>query len=316
MDKNFIVGLKLKPRRKKKRLWVWILVFILAVFAVSATFKSKSELINPISKIRVDIPLKSVVENILADTKGTYGIDIKNLKSGESYFLNENTVFEAGSLYKLWVMATVYKQIQDGKLSMEQVLSEDVVVLNRKFNIDPEMAELTEGVVTYTVSDAIYQMITISHNYAALLLTEKIKLSTVANFLKENGFLQSQVGTDGDAPKSTASDIALFYEKLYKGELASEQYTQEMINLLKKQQLNDGLPRFFPDKTIVAHKTGDIGWFKHDAGIIYLPDKEASAAAEQKTYIIVVMSESTSPAGAQEKIALISKAVYEYFNNH
>ncbi len=70
------------------------------------------------------------------------------------------------------------------------------------------------------------QMITISHNYAALLLTEKVKLSTVAKFLQTNGFKESNVGTNGEAPVTTPSDIALFLEKLYKGQLANPTYTR------------------------------------------------------------------------------------------
>lgn len=250
--------------------------------------------------------LKSIVESALIGTKGTYGIVIKSLKTGETYYSNEHKSFEAGSLYKLWIMATAYKQIQNGQLTEDQVLSEDAATLNQKFNIDPDLAEQTEGTVTFTTHDALKQMITISHNYAALLLTEKIKLSSVATFLKDNSFTESVVGTNGDSPTATPSDIALFLEKLYKRELANQRYTDEMINLLKKQQLNDGLPKYLPDQSEVANKTGEIDLFKHDAGIVY---------SDTGDYIIVVMSESDAPPSAQERIALISKAVFDYFSS-
>lgn len=269
--------------------------------------QGKIQLVSPISNKPLPkvYSLEGIVQKSLAGTQGTYGIAIRNFKTGESYYLNEGRIFEAGSLYKLWVMATVYQQIQEGKLTEDQVLSKDIATLNKKFNIDPDSAELTEGTVTLTVGNALNQMITISHNYAALLLAEKIRLSSVAAFLKENSFTQSQVGTYGDAPTTTPSNIALFFEKLYKGELANQQYTQAMLDLLKKQQLNNGLPKYLPDQqSQVANKTGDIGWFKHDAGIIFTNSGD---------YIIVVMSESDSPAGALERIALLSKAVFDYF---
>lgn len=263
-------------------------------------------MVSDASTVNSRSSLEDTAQKSMEGTTGTYGIAIKNLKTRESYYSNEHKVFETGSLYKLWIMATVYKQIQDGKLTESQVLSENVTTLNDKFNIDPKSAELTEGTVTFAVHDALYQMITISHNYAALILTEKIKLSSVASFLKTNGLDESTVGTNGDVPTATPSDIALFYEKLYQGELANQQHTEEMINLLKDQQLNDGLPKYLP-MSVVAHKTGDIGWFKHDAGIV-LTDKG--------DYIIVVMSESDSSPGAQERIALLSKAVFDYFTNN
>lgn len=287
--------------------FLWVLVIITLVWV----FFSKKDIIKPPKP-----SLKNVIEQVMVDSKGEYGIVIKNLKTGEAYKTNDHQVFESGSLYKLWVMATVFQQIQTGKLKEEEVLSEDISVLNENFSIDPEEAELTEGTITLTVHDALSQMITISHNYAALLLTQKIKLSTVAAFLRANSLTESAVGADGDSPITTPSDVALFYEKLYRGELANTEYTGKMIELLKKQQLNDGLPKNLPPEIKVAHKTGDIGWFKHDAGIVYLQNKETSSKEEKegkRDYMIIVLSESDYPPGAQERIALLSKVVYDYF---
>ncbi len=249
--------------------------------------------------------LQETIEKSLEGTAGSYGVFVKNLKTGESFSLNENKVFEAGSLYKLWTMAVVFKQLENGDLKEDQKLSQGIAVLNRKFSIDLELAEQTQGTITSTVNEALTQMITISHNYSALLLIEKIKLSTVAAWLNENGFNNSKVGTDGDAPTTNALEIALFMEKLYKGEIGNPESTTKMINLLKAQKLNNKLPKNLPPGTVIAHKTGELGWFSHDAGIIY---------SEKGDYIIVVMSESSSPKGAEERIADLSKNIYSYFN--
>ncbi|OGE62635.1 hypothetical protein A2964_02600 [Candidatus Daviesbacteria bacterium RIFCSPLOWO2_01_FULL_40_27] len=317
MDHNLVTNWKLRRRRRKIKRVIRISLFILIVIGILVIFNQFSlkkndsvglvtSAIKGVQSVQTeDDSLKLVVENALEETKGTYGIVIKNLKTGESYFANEHRIFEAGSLYKLWTMAVVYQQIQSGELQKEQVLSEDIATLNQEFDIDPDKAEQTEGTIALTVNSALTQMITISHNYAALLLTQKVKLSSVAAFLQENGLMESTVGTNGASPTVTPADTAFFLEKLYKGELASQEYSQEMIELLKNQKLNDGLSKYLPDQSKVAHKTGDIGWFKHDGGIVF---------TEAGDYIIMVMSESDSPAGAQERIALISKAVYDYFN--
>jgi beta-lactamase class A len=248
--------------------------------------------------------LDKVVGKSFEGTEGTYGITIKNLKTGKSYFLNEHKQFEAASLYKIWVMATAFNQIEQGKLKEGEMLSQDVLTLNKKFNIASEAAELTEGTVTFTTLEAINQMITISHNYAALLLSERIRLNNVADFLKANSLTESSIG---QPPQTTANDVVLFFEKLYKEELGNKDSTAKMLDILKNQQLNEGLPKYLPKNTLVAHKTGDLGLFKHDAGIVF---------SEKGDYIIVVMSESSSPLGAQERIAQISKAVYDYFQKN
>lgn len=291
--------------RKQIKFIIFFLILILS-FVLIKIF-NKHELVSPMASFSSETSLQQVVEKAMSQTKGRYGIVIKNFKTGESYFLNEHQPFDAGSLYKLWVMAKAFSNIQKGVWRKEQVLTEDVATLNDKFSIASDSAEQTEGTISFTVHDGLNQMITISHNYAALLLTEKLKLSNIAAFLKENNFNESKVGTKGEVPLTTPSDMALFFEKLYKTQLANQEYTNEMLDLLKRQELNDKLPKYLPAKTVVAHKTGEIGWFSHDVGIVF---------SEKGDYIIVVLSESDSPAGAEDRIAQISKAVYEYFNSN
>ncbi len=250
--------------------------------------------------------LKEIVQNALVGTKGSYGIVIKNLKTGEYYYANEHAVYQSGSLYKLWVMAAAFAQIQGGELKESEVLSEDVRVLNDKFNISSDSAELSDGTITLTVSSALEKMITISHNYDALLLAERLQLSYLADFLRQNGFQESKIGTSGEAPTSSAYDMALFFEKLYKGELTNQEYTNRMLDLLKAQQLNDKFPKYLPEETIIAHKTGELDAFTHDAGIIFTPKGD---------YIIVILSASDTPSAAEERIAQLSKDVYDFFQN-
>lgn len=315
------MGNKQSFKKKFIKFLVLILIGFIFMHIVFNQFlkKESDDILNIITPLASSIPpinqilnknlqknnsLKDAVEYALADKQGVYGIAIKNLKTGETFYSNEHKVFESGSLYKIWIMTTVYDQIQNKTLKEDEVLSEEIAVLNMEFNIPTESAELTDGIITIPVGNAIEQMITISHNYAALLLTKKIKLSNVVVFLKQNGFTESKVGIDGRYPNSTPSDIALFFEKLYKGELANKENTEKMIDLLKKQQLNDKLPKYLPQDAVVAHKTGEIGWFSHDAGIVYSPSGD---------YVIVVLSESQFPSGAEDRIAQVSKAVYEYF---
>jgi len=285
-------------RKSKLPFFILIIFLIFISILILNYFKKDIPLISPSPAVT---PLQKVVGKAMEGIKGTYTIVIKNLKTGENYFQNEDKAYEAGSLYKLWVMAAVYDKINKGELQEDQTLSQDIAVLNQEFGISEDETELTDGKITLSVTDALHQMIVISHNFAALLLTENITNSRISKYLEENGFLNSKLGTP---PKTTAGDIALFFEKLYHGELVSKEYSERMINLLKEQKLNDGLPKYLPDKSKVANKTGDIGWFKHDAGIVF---------TDKGDFIIAILSESDYPAGAQERIALVSKAAYDYF---
>ena len=247
------------------------------------------------------------IKSSLKGTHGEYAIVIKNLATDEEYLSSEHEKFYSASLYKLWVMATTLEQIKLGKLKEGDVLKESVETLNKKFNIASESAELTEGDVSFTVSAALEKMITISHNYAALLLTEKVESSTIAMFLKKNGFIESSIGIHGEVPTTTAYDTALFFKKLYDGQLIDRDSSSRMLNLLKKQRLNDKIPLYLPGNIVVAHKTGELAEYTHDGGIVYLPGN---------SYIITVLSKSDRPDLAEKRIADISKVVYTYFSIH
>jgi len=292
-----------------KPLIILTIIGFIIIVAWHAIFESE-KFISPVSDITptpTSLPssssLKREVEEALLGITGIYGIVVKNLKTGEAYYKNDHRIFEPGSLYKLWVMAEVFSQIQNGEIEEDEILSDNIAVLNSKFDIDPTVAELTDGTITLSVKDALEQMITISHNYAAYLLTDRVKLSNVAKFLDQHKFSESRVG---EPPETTAYDIALFFEELYKGELGNVETTQKMIDLLKRQTLNGKLPKYLPSEVDVAHKTGEINFFSHDAGIVFTPSGN---------YIIVVLSESDSPKGAEDRIAQVSQAVYKYFTS-
>jgi len=248
--------------------------------------------------------LEKIVSSALTNTKGEYAVGILNLKTGEQYFLNGHKQFESASLYKLWVMGAVYKKIEEGLLSSDQILSEDVKILNEKFKIDEEVAEKKEGSIKLSVKDALNLMITQSDNYAALLLAAKIRLSFVQNFLDDFGLTESKVGTASLPPTITAYDTVLFFNKLYNGEFSTSENNKKMLNFLKGQVLNSKLPKYLPDNTEFGHKTGELGQYSHDGGIVF---------TNAGDYIIAVLSRSSSPKDANERIAEISRGVYKYF---
>jgi len=251
--------------------------------------------------------LGEVIQSSLSGTHGEYGILVQNLKTNEFYTSNEHTEFYSASLYKLWVMLTVFEQINLGILSKDTILSQDVAVLNKKFNIGSESAELTEGTIKISIEEALKKMIVISDNYSALLLTEKVKLTTIDSVLKKNGLFESELGKKDKPPTTTPYDMGLFFEKLYSGQLADKKTTDEMIGLLKAQRLNDKIPKYLPDDIIVAHKTGELDEYSHDAGIIYTPEHD---------YILIILTKSDDPEAAEIRIANISQGIYGYFNHN
>jgi beta-lactamase class A len=71
--------------------------------------------------------------------------------------------------------------------------------------------------------------------------------------------------------RSTAREIGQLFARMAKGELVSKDASTLMIDILKKQQVNDRLPRYLGDGIEIAHKTGDgQPWVANDAGIMWV----------------------------------------------
>ena len=97
MDHNLVTNWKLRRRRRKIKRVIRISLFILIVIGILVIFNQFSlkknysvglvtSAIKGVQSVQTeDDSLKLVVENALEETKGTYGIVIKNLKTGESY---------------------------------------------------------------------------------------------------------------------------------------------------------------------------------------------------------------------------------------
>jgi len=263
--------------------------------------KPAVSVVKPIEK-QISQPLFDLHQEVsgqLQGSTGSYGVEVRKLNSNAIYSFNNERKFEAASLYKLWVMATAFKQIEEEKLKLTDILTADVDSLNREFSIASDEAELTEGTVSLSVKTAIEQMITISHNYAALLLSKRVGMDNVQKFLLDHHYFGSSTGIP---PVTTAHDAAQFFEDLYRGKLATSESTQMMVEILKRQKINTKLPKKLPPDVQAAHKTGELGYFSHDAGIVYTPKGD---------YVIAVLSLTDLPDAANDRIADISKAVYQ-----
>lgn len=247
--------------------------------------------------------LEETISKTLEGSSGTYAVAIKNLRTGEEYYQEEDRIFDAGSFYKLGTMLAVLQAIEKGEISEDEVVAGDVEEINQMLGVSGEEADIKEGTVDFTIKSALNQMMSISHNYAAVLLTQRVGTKKIQEAMNSLG-LKDTVIDAADRPKTTASDLVTFFEKIYKREVVSTYISHVALELLLRQELNDRIPKYLPKEAHVAHKTAELGFQKHDGGIVFTAKGD---------YIIVVLSESNNPAAAVDRIANISKEVYVYF---
>jgi beta-lactamase class A len=242
-----------------------------------------------------DAALEEIIRSSLGDEVDSYGVVVRNLASGAVAEVNPHKRFETASLFKLWVMYEVYKQVELGLVDMDEELL--VTPYYASFDAGSLPVDVCD---TLTVREALWAMITYSDNASGFLLRDKVGMGNINRDLQSLGLTES--GFRQEDVISTASDMALFLEMVVLQAAVSGEASREMLDLMLAQKVRDRLPALLPPDTEVANKTGDLPEVTHDVGIVYDP---------QPTYIIAVLSDR---GGEPEPIAVLSRAVYEYFN--
>ena len=274
-------------------------------------------------KINYNILEKKIVSKFNDET-GNFALAFKNLDDGKEILINENEIFHAASTMKTPVMIEFYKQLHQGKLSLE-----DTLQIKNEFKsiVDGTMYKLSEFDDSdkntynklgqyYSINNLIYEMITISSNFATNILIDYIGANNVTKSMKEIGALNIDIlrGVEdikafelGLNNTTSAKDLLIIYEKLAKGKIINNESSAIMIDILKDQKYDDIIPKYLPKDIEIANKTGMITGVHHDSGIVFLKDG--------KKYVIIILSKNMSDMeSGTEMMAKISELIYKTLN--
>lgn len=257
----------------------------------------------------IDNQLQVRIESFLSGKDGEYAVYIKDLKpqGKRNVCINCGDGFEAASLYKVFLMAAIYQAVMDGKLTMDTEIPAKMSHLKAIYGgTDFGYESFSDGeVIEYTVREALERVATISDNFAALMLVDKIGWKVVGDIADEIGATQ----TIFKNPITTsAGDLGILMEKLYNGEIVSLESSEQILDMLSKSRLNNRIPAKLPEGIKISHKTGELPGVRNDAGVVFL-DPPAGGP-----YVIVILSKNLKGEDeGVENLAEISKIVYDYY---
>jgi beta-lactamase class A len=230
----------------------------------------------------LDKDLLAVVERY----DSNFAIVVQDLKSGDYLGINDTTTFVSASLYKIFVSYEVARRAELGLINLDS----------------PSGSEAGNA----SIEECLDRMLSYSDNDCGRALRKLIGADDAPlTNINDAGF----VGTSlvNDYPTTSARDVALYFEKLYKQSDFSAAINNLLLDSLLAQQINNRLPQGLPGGTKIAHKTADLDGYSHDGGIVYTKGGD---------YIIVVMSGpwengyTDSPQSHKE----ISNIVFRWFN--
>ncbi len=266
--------------------------------------------------------LREDVLNVLSSTEGDFAIAFKDLTTGETLFINERDVFHAASTMKTPVMIEVYKQIANGKFSLNDSIEVKnqfkSIVDSTLYSLDPEEDsefELYNQIGTKKIlGDIVYDMIISSSNLATNIVIELVDGKKVTQTMRDlgapdilvlRGVEDQKAFEAGLSNTTTAYDLMVIFEKLGLAQAVNPESDQQMIDILLDQKFNEIIPAFLPKEVKVAHKTGSITGVQHDSALVILPDG--------KKYVLVTLSKNLKDKDAGvAAMAKASELIYNY----
>lgn len=226
--------------------------------------------------------LDEVVREAVAGFNGKVWVYAKNLDTGKEFSLRGDEKVRTASTIKFPIMAEAFRQVAEGKLKWD-----DVVTLTKESKVSGSgiLGEFTDG-TKIDLRTAVNLMIVVSDNTATNLVLDKITADSVNDFMDKLGLPATRSmrkvlgGGDSKALQipenrlfglgsSTPREMVRLLEMLEKGEVVSKQASDEMLTIMRRQQYKDGIGRNQVDTTPVASKSGGLDRLRSDVGIVY-----------------------------------------------
>ena len=187
------------------------------------------------------------------------------------------------STIKVPIMAETFRQVAEGKMAWTDEL---VLTKEKKQGGSGILGEFSDN-SKLDLKTAVNLMIVLSDNTATNLVLEKVTTDAVNDFMAKLGLNDTlslrKIGGGGDAKawvndqrnrlfglgRTSPKDMVRLLEMMEKGEIVSKEASADMIAILRRQQLKDGIGRGQSDTTPVASKSGALDRFRADVGIVY-----------------------------------------------
>jgi beta-lactamase class A len=263
--------------------------------------------------------LEPKLRKLIAQSGAEVAVAFRSLDGRNEVLIDPDKPFHAASTMKVPVMIELFRQAKAGTLSLDDPLS-----IRNEFHsiVDGSTYELSVGDdsdkdvyqaigKTLTLRQLNEAMITVSSNFAANLLIEKLGVENIRATVKRLGADGMQVLRGVEDQKAfdkglnnttTARGLLVLFDKIGHGAAVDAKTDADIVAILKRQQFNDALPAGLPAGVAMAHKTGNITRIHHDAGIVYA----------KKPYVLVVLVRGIEDQKkSAELMAQMSKVVYD-----
>ncbi|MDP7207732.1 MAG: serine hydrolase [Candidatus Bathyarchaeota archaeon] len=290
--------------------------------------------------------LIDVLNDAVSGLKGTLGVSVKHLETGETASINGGDLFPTASVFKVPVIIEFFRQLESKTVSLDE---KKMLAEADKVPGSGILKELSNG-LELTYGDLLRLMMILSDNTATDLVIKRVGKDRVNATKRSHGLEETKVVADsrdilfdliglGDLPDeektlalftekaqgttlvgtwslgvdendvTTPSEMLRLLEMIVEGKAASRESCNEIMEIMSKCQTGGNrIPKYLPRAEMeLTHKTGSLPGIRNDAGLVTIQ-------ATGERYILSCFIKGAADVyAAEETIAMVSKSVYKYF---
>lgn len=242
--------------------------------------------------------ITKAITDRLANVDGQFGVDYINLGTDQEFFFGNCQVFSGSGAVMLMAIVECFRAISAGELNENKGFR----LCQKDYKDD---AEPSYGVLKYlhdgievTVSDLYNLTATVSDNMAFNVLTDILGIEKINQTFRALGYTHMRINrkindrkkmTEGVQNYVSVREMAALFHRIYKGQLISEEVSENLLSLLKQHQRTSMIPYIFKETVPIAHITGFDEDIIIDGGIVLT----------EKPFILVMAAQDTDIRKAQ-----------------
>lgn len=222
--------------------------------------------------------MTSQLDNLAARYPGRVSIFLRDLRSGKTWTHHPDDLFPAASLIKVPIMIAAFYKMKDGHLSLDERLA---ISRRNRVGGSGSLKWRPDG-TKLAVRDLLMYMINESDNTATKMILERLGLGYVQQQFPRIGLLYTGIYEEGMSIKggrvahenyTTAREMTMLLEKIYKGEAVDKASSEFMMEILKRPKaVPSRLAKGLPVGWEIAHKTGLLRQACHDSAVFLTPN--------------------------------------------
>jgi beta-lactamase class A len=222
--------------------------------------------------------------------KGTVVLQAKNLKTGREFALGADTRVRTASTIKLPVLCALEALVAAGRARWDERIA---LKPADKVTGSGVLGSLEDG-TDLTLRNLAILMIIVSDNTATNLIADRITADAVNDYLDSieltSTRLNRKIRGDGSTlaePSgwsraglleenrkyglgvSTPREMVRLLEMLEAGRIVSAAVSKDILDILGRQQVRDGIARHAPEDLRIVSKSGALDALRSDVGIVY-----------------------------------------------